>query len=259
MHFPTTLSLLSVVGSTQAAETLLGVYMFHRHGDRTPKSLAPTNLTTLGYEQVYRSGEYYRSRYLTGSSKIRGINEDTVRLSQLSVTAPVDNVLQSSAQGFLQGFYPPTGQTVQTLANGDSVQAPMDGYQLIPVNTLATGAGSEDAGWLQDATTCYNAKISSNSYFGSAEYTSLLNKTEGFYSNLVPVVNGTFNEKDVNYKNAYVGVYSHVHPASHSSNPLTMTSLRPYQRCQDPQLIYQRLRRAHQRHLCPDPHARRCS
>jgi hypothetical protein len=206
MHFTSAISALSVIGSAQAAETVLGVYMFHRHGDRTPKSLAPTNLTTLGYEQVYRSGEYYRSRYLTGSSKIRGINEDLVRLSQLSVTAPVDNVLQSSAQGFLQGLYPPTGQTVQTLANGDSVQAPMDGYQLIPINTLGTGAGSEDAGWLQDATTCYNAKLSSNNYFSSAEYTQLLNKTKGFYADLVPVVNGTFNEKDVTYKNAYVGM-----------------------------------------------------
>lgn len=206
MHFTSALSLGAVLASAQAAETVLGVYMFHRHGDRTPKSLAPTNLTTLGYEQVYTSGEYYRSRYLTGSSKIRGINEDLVRLSQLSVTAPVDNVLQSSAQGFLQGLYPPTGQTVQTLANGNSVQAPMDGYQLIPINTLATGAGSEDAGWLQDATTCYKAKLSSNSYFNSAEYANLLNKTGNFYADLVPVVNGTFNEKDVTYKNAYVGM-----------------------------------------------------
>lgn len=205
MQFTTALSVLSILASVEAAETVLGAYIFHRHGDRTPKSLAPTNLTTLGYDQVYASGQYYRSRYLTGSSKIRGINKDTVKLSQLSVTAPVDNVLQNSAMGFLQGLYPPVGQTVQALANGSEVQAPMNGYQLIPVNTLATGAGSEDAGWLQDATTCYNAKVSSNSYFTSAEYNNLLNSTKDFYAALVPVVNGMFNEKDVTYKNAYVG------------------------------------------------------
>jgi hypothetical protein len=202
------LSALSFLSTTDAAETVLGAYIFHRHGDRTPKSLAPTNLTTLGYEQVWTSGQYFRSRYLTGDSKIRGLNEDTVKLSQLSVTAPVDNVLQNSAMGFLQGLYPPVGQTVQTLANGDDVQAPMDGYQLIPVNTVSIGAGSEDAGWLQDATSCYNAKLSSNSYFTSDEYNNLLSGTKDLYSSLVPVVNGTLNEKDVTYKNAYIGKYN---------------------------------------------------
>lgn len=198
------LSLLSVLASADAAETVLGAYIFHRHGDRTPKSLPPANLTTLGYGQVYSSGQYYRSRYLTGSSKIKGINEDIVKLAQLSVTAPVDNVLQNSAMAFLQGLYPPVGQTIQTLANGSKVQAPMDGYQLIPVNTISTGTGSEDNGWLQDATSCANAKVSSNSYFTSTEYNSLLSSTKDFYSSLVPVVNGTFGASDVTFKNAYV-------------------------------------------------------
>ena len=129
------LSTLSLLAAADAAETVLGAYIFHRHGDRTPKALAPTKLTTLGYEQVYRSGQYYNSRYITGDSKIKGISEDTVSLSQLSVTSPVDNVLQSSAMGFLQGLYPPV-QTVQTLANGSDVSAPLSGYQLIPVNTI---------------------------------------------------------------------------------------------------------------------------
>ena len=57
---------------------MLGAYIFHRHGDRTAKALAPTKLTTLGYEQVYRSGQYYNARYITGDSKIQGISEETV-------------------------------------------------------------------------------------------------------------------------------------------------------------------------------------
>jgi hypothetical protein len=133
------------------------------------------------------------------------MNQDVVKLSQISVTAPVDNVLQSSAMGFLQGLYPPVGsKAVQTLRNGNSVQPTMDGYQLIPVNTVATGASSEDSGWLQDATSCFNAKISSNNYFTSDEYNSRLKNTKDFYSSLVPVVNGTFDQKDVTFKNAYI-------------------------------------------------------
>lgn len=201
------LSALSLLAGADAAETILGAYVFHRHGDRTPKALPPTNLTTLGYEQVYTSGQYYRSRYLSGNSKIRGINEDEVKLSQLQVQAPVDNVLQNSAMGFLQGLYPPV-RTVSTLANGQSVQAPMDGYQLIPVNTIETGAGSEDSGWLQDASSCQNAKASSNSYFDSDEYKKLAASTSGFYKSLVPSINGVISADQVTYKNAYIGASS---------------------------------------------------
>ncbi|KAF2866466.1 histidine phosphatase superfamily [Massariosphaeria phaeospora] len=204
MQLAVAFAVLAALAPIDAAETVLGAYIFHRHGDRSPKSLPPTNLTTLGYEQSYTSGQYYRSRYLRGSSKIRGINEDQVKLSQLSITAPVDNVLQNSATGFLQGLYPPVGQSVQTLANGRGVQAPMDGYQLIPVNTISTGAGSEDVGWLQDVSSCTNAKLSSNSYFTSEEYRHLKSNTKAFYSSLVPVVKDTLDEADVNYKNAYI-------------------------------------------------------
>jgi hypothetical protein len=207
MKVTASLSALSLLAGADAADTVLGTFIFHRHGDRTPKALAPTNLTALGYEQVYTSGQYYRSRYLSGSSKVRGISEDTVKLSQLAVTAPVDNVLQNSAMGFLQGLYPPV-QTVQTLANGQSVSAPMDGYQLIPVNTVETGAGSEDAGWLQDASSCANAKTSSNSFFDSKEYKDLQSSTKDLYDSVVPAVNGVIAADQVSFKNGYIGTSS---------------------------------------------------
>jgi hypothetical protein len=197
-------STLSLLAGAEAAETVLGAYIFHRHGDRTPKALAPANLTTLGYEEVHRSGQYYNSRYITGDNKIKGISNEIVQLSQLSVSSPVDNVLQNSAMGFLQGLYPPV-QTVSALANGSDVSAPLNGYQLIPVNTIATGAGSEDSGWLQEATNCANAKTSSNNYFESTEYQNTLSSTKDFYNSLMPVVNATFTADQVSFKNAYTG------------------------------------------------------
>jgi len=89
---------LSSLVLSQAQETVLGVYVFHRHGDRTSKALPPTGLTDLGYYQVHASGEYYRNRYIqtNASSAIRNISPDVVKLSQLSVEAPVDTVLQNS-------------------------------------------------------------------------------------------------------------------------------------------------------------------
>ncbi len=202
----------SLLSLTQAQETVLGVYIFHRHGDRTSKSTPPTSLTDLGYQQVWQSGNFYRNRYIdaNSSSPIFGIASDIVKTSQLSVEAPVDVVLQNSAAGFLQGLYPPVGATLgtQALANGSSVAAPLNGFQLIPVNAVASassGANSENSGWLQGQSGCNNAIVSSNNYFFSDEYLKKLNSTKAFYSNILPVINRTFTAATDTFKNAYTG------------------------------------------------------
>lgn len=94
----------------------------------------------------------------------------------------------------------------------------MDGYQLIPVNTISTGSGSEDSGWLQDASNCQNAKTSSNSYFDSKEYTDLASRTKDFYSSITPSINNVISDDQVNFKNAYV-VYDIINVAEiHNSS-----------------------------------------
>jgi len=202
----------SLASLTQAEETVLGVYIFHRHGDRTSKALPPTVLTDLGYQQVYSSGDFYRNRYVDAgsASPILGISPNTVKLSQLSVEAPVDNVLQNSAAAFLQGLYPPVGSTLgtQELANGTKVTTPLNGFQLIPVNVVqsaSTSANAENQAWLQGLSGCNNAVLSSNSYFSSAEYTQTLQSTSDFYENIAPVVSQTFNSAYTTFKNAYSG------------------------------------------------------
>ena len=188
-------------------ETVLGVYMLHRHGDRTPKITAPTNLTDLGYRQVYMSGEYYRSRYITSGApyRISDINSDVVLQDQLQVSAPIDTVLQNSATAFLQALYPPVGSPKDTeiLRNGTKVTAPMQGYQLIPLGVAESGTGSEDSTWLQDTSNCAKAEISSNEYFFSDEYNKRLESTEDFYQRLMPVIDGVFDSSTANFENAY--------------------------------------------------------
>jgi hypothetical protein len=208
------LLLLSAV-PLATAETVLGAYIFHRHGDRTTKSYKPTVLTSLGAEQVYISGQYYRDQYISSNApaKINGVSSDLVVLSQLEVTAPTDDVLQNSAQVFLQGLYPPTTLATQTLANGTKVNAPLGGYQYIPVNSVSTAASSSDSEnseWLQAGSGCGNAVVSSNNYFSSQEYLSTLASTKDFYSSLLPVINTTFSADKATFKNAYT-VYDYVH------------------------------------------------
>ncbi|EED24570.1 conserved hypothetical protein [Talaromyces stipitatus ATCC 10500] len=190
-----------------AAETILGAYVFHRHGDRTSKSTPPASLTDLGYHEILGSGTNYHDRYIAAGSpyQILGIQDETVKLSQLAVSSPLDNVLQNSAAGWLQGLYPPVGSASnQTLRNGTVVEAPFNGYQLIPVTVQSSGSGSEDNPWLQSSSSCNNALTSSNEFFSSDIYLSYLNSTTDLYKSVAPVVNATFSDSQLNFKNAYV-------------------------------------------------------
>jgi hypothetical protein len=196
---------LPLVAAVSAQETIWASYIFHRHGDRTSKSTPPATLTNLGFEEVLSSGTYYHNRYVSSESPfhIVGLSNSTVKLAQVSAVAPWDNVIMSSGIGFLQGLYPAV-ETTQTLANGTNVTAPNGGYQFIPIDLVEAGTASEDTGWLQDATGCLNAAISSNNYFFSAEYKTLLNSTAAFYQRLDPVTNATFASSYMTYKNAYL-------------------------------------------------------
>ncbi|KAI1845320.1 hypothetical protein JX265_005477 [Neoarthrinium moseri] len=201
------------------AETILGVYIFHRHGDRTPKALAPANLTSLGQEQVYQSGAYYRSRYVASdaSSPIYRLSSDVAVANQMTVTSQTDTVLQNSAQAFMQGVYPPVGTvSVEKLANGSSIEGSLNGYQYIPINAVASASSSSNAEnneWLQGGSGCGNAVVSSNNYFSSSEYLSTLKGTQDFYQGLLPVINSTFTSSQASFKNGYT-IYDYINVAT---------------------------------------------
>lgn len=208
MRVTQALALLSLSSPiARAADTVLGVFIFSRHGDRTSKSNPPANLTTLGYEEVFTSGQYFHQRYIASNSSTRiyGMNSDIVKASQITVDAPNDLVLDDSAAGFLQGLYPPVGSlSSETLRNGTLVNAPLNGFQLVPVYIGETGTGSEDNAWLQSSSGCANAETSSNNYFSSSEYLALNQSTTDFYKLWVPVVAGSIPASSVNFKNAYI-------------------------------------------------------
>lgn len=207
-------ALLSLLPSEIAAETVLGAYIFHRHGDRTAKTPGPTSLTALGADELFTSGTWFRNQYISANStsQIFNVAPDIALLSQLAITAPADNVLQNSANVFLQGIYPPAGNAaVQTLADGTETQAPLSGYQYIPVNIVSSAAstsGAENSGWLQGSSGCGNAVVSSNRYFSSQEYIDTLNRTGTFYEDLLPVINSTFASSAATYKNAYTSKHT---------------------------------------------------
>lgn len=188
------------------AERVLGAYVFQRHGDRTAKSWPPTKLTSLGYSQEYMTGSFFHDRYISANSsyKIDGISTDIVNLAQITASAPQDDVIDNSGVGFLQGLYPPVGSiSSETLRNGSIVEMPLNGYQLIPMSDVQSGSGSEDNTWLQSTSSCGKAIVSSNNYFGSKSYMSLLSSTRRLYQSLEPLLNETFSSSKLSYKNAY--------------------------------------------------------
>lgn len=214
MRFVQLFSLSALLPFSSAAETILGAYIYHRHGDRTAKVLPPVSLTDLGYLEVWQSGQYLRERYIdaAGAAPIAGISPDVVVQSQITFSTPDDLVLMNSAQGFIQGIYPPVGNgplSTQTLRNTSVVQTPLDGYQLVPIHTVDAGAGSssESSGWLQGATGCVNAEASSLEYYNTSGYRSLLSSTAQFYEGLTPVLNGTFTPAATSFQNAYTSEF----------------------------------------------------
>ncbi|KAL4819794.1 histidine phosphatase superfamily [Aspergillus spinulosporus] len=220
---------LSAIPIQVSAEKVLGAYIFARHGDRTAKILKNTQLTDLGYNQVYLTGSAYHDRYInsTSSKYIDGISEDVVNLSQITASSPADAVLQNSATGFLQGVYPPVGSvSSQELANGTTVESPLNGYQLIPLSLIDSGASSEDSAWLQGTTDCNKAKVSSDSYYESELYKRLYDETKDFYQSLSPLINTSFSEADMSFRNAY-SIYDYLNVGSihNTSNTPTDSQL----------------------------------
>ncbi|KAJ6107112.1 hypothetical protein N7523_008435 [Penicillium sp. IBT 18751x] len=197
---------VSLAAPVVDAERVLGAYIYSRHGDRTAKVFGNTELTDLGYHEVFAAGSYYHDRYIaSGSDKqIEGISDAIVNAKQISASAPSDAVLQNSATGFLQGVYPPAAKAAsQTLGNGTSVQAPLDGYQIIQVQSTGTSQDSENSAWLQGSSDCSKATVSSNNYYTSSSYMSMLASTKDFYASLSPMLNTTFNADEMSFKNAY--------------------------------------------------------
>ncbi|KAJ5191993.1 Histidine phosphatase superfamily clade-2 [Penicillium cinerascens] len=188
------------------AERVLGAYLYSRHGDRTAKVLGNTQLTDLGYHEVFSSGSFYHDRYIAAGSdeQIEGISEPIVNPNQISASAPDDAVLQNSATGFLQGVYPPALKAAsQTLGNGTFIQSPLDGYQIIQLQTTDTSQDSESSAWLQGSSDCSKATVSSNNYYLSDSYMSMLASTKDFYTSLSPMLNGAFGADQMSFKNAY--------------------------------------------------------
>ncbi|KAL4860469.1 histidine phosphatase superfamily [Aspergillus spectabilis] len=188
--------------TTASAETILGVTIFSRHGDRTSKHYPDYTLTNLGAQQNLQVGSYYRSRYLSPKSdkQILGISPDVYVPAQIFASAPDQQGLQNTATAFLQGLYPPLSTLndqeagEQTLSNGTTLSTPLNGYQYVTLHPE-----SSDTVWIKGDGDCYKVE---NIGFSPER---MINSTRPFYKKFASALeNVTDIDSDyLSYENAY--------------------------------------------------------
>jgi hypothetical protein len=204
MHSLATLATLATAFNAVDAHYLHSALVFTRHGDRTAKFYPGYEMTNLGAQQMYQSGQYYRERYLTGDHPISGISRDQVVSSQIWASAPDQHVLYQTATNFLQGLYPPLdgdSSSTEELNNGSTISDPLNGYQFILVHGEDTDAPSTI--WLKGDDSCPAYTAASDSYTSSADYESTLASSADFYSQFIPQLGPILGDEDVSYANAY--------------------------------------------------------
>ncbi|KAL3447641.1 histidine phosphatase superfamily [Aspergillus insuetus] len=202
--------LSSALLDSVSAETILGVTVYSRHGDRTSKHYKGYMLTNLGLQQNYQVGSDYRDLYIASSSpkQILGISEDKYVPAQIFASAPDESVLLNTATAFLQGLYPPLDSldeevASQTLNNGSAYTNPLGGYQYVVLH--GEEKESPDTIWIKGDDECPAISVLAEVFTESDVYAERVESTRPFYQQYWPVLQDVYDytEADLSYANAY--------------------------------------------------------
>ncbi|KAI9667464.1 MAG: hypothetical protein M1821_000280 [Bathelium mastoideum] len=230
-------------------QTTLASVIFVRTGDHTPLFLGddPIGLTSSGAQQLYNTGSFFRSRYLTNTDNatvssqtaaaISGLSIDIVDNDQLYFLADEDNVMLVAAQAFAQGLYPPAplspndtsalSDSSAILANGSLINSPLSNYQYVAIGSInADDPTSIITSGIDNCPAWDNA---ADSYGSSADFASLNASSQGLYDVVgSEFLNGLLNISDWNYANAYE-IYDYVlYLANHNSSAAALINSTDY-------------------------------
>ncbi|KAH7416718.1 histidine phosphatase superfamily [Cadophora sp. MPI-SDFR-AT-0126] len=217
------------LASVVVGETIHGVTIFSRHGDRTSKHYSGYQLTPLGFTENFEVGSDYRDLYIAdGASKqILGISASKYVPSQVFASAPDQQVLLNTATAFLQGLYPPLEAinatlAVQSLNNGTSYINPLNGYQYVVLHGEESTA--PDTIWIKGDEGCTATTKFQGTFEESAEFASRTESTRVFYQQFWDVLKNVYDYTPdmLSYDKAYdifdlINVAT-IHNASLASN-----------------------------------------
>ena len=206
--------------------TVWASVIFARTGDRTPQVLgfSPTTLTSLGAQQQYHSGAFFRERYIDSttnanvlnSAPLSGLSADWLDSMQVYIQSLDVQYTVASAQAFLQGLYPPfTLNTSATtlpdssiLANRTYVDYPLQGYQYAQIH--APGALDADYPYIAGNLNCPAFNDAAFAYENSAAFNATQTESSQTYEFVgPPLLSSVLNSDAWDYVNAYA-IYDYI-------------------------------------------------
>ncbi|KAG6900396.1 hypothetical protein C0993_011384 [Termitomyces sp. T159_Od127] len=158
----------------------------------TPEELAILDQPTASpFQQEYQLGQQLRQLYLNSSSSsyIDGMNGTFVDNSQFRVRADAGGeggVILNSAQSLVQGLFPANSDFTTTLANGSTIEAPLNGYQYLPIESVEPTNDISLEGW----TSCHTFDESTSTFYNSIEFREKAAEYKGFLDSLPPHLDG---------------------------------------------------------------------
>ncbi|KAF2661280.1 phosphoglycerate mutase-like protein [Lophiostoma macrostomum CBS 122681] len=204
-----------------------GSVVFVRSGERTPLIAGSTQiLSALGAQQMHDLGSAFRGRYILGSNASTVLGTEPINTlmpnildpDQLYIQALDTPYLISSAQAFMQGFYPPysisngengaVADATGLLANGTFLDFPLGGYQYAPVDILSEYDQSRV--FIAGDQGCPISQIQSNMYLATPEFLHAKAMSEDFYDALPDsMFSGQLSDQDKTYFNA-IEIYEYL-------------------------------------------------
>ncbi|KAF3384963.1 hypothetical protein F1880_002681 [Penicillium rolfsii] len=196
-------------------EKIWGVFAYTVHGDSTPNVLAeahPRFLSDYGANQLAAAGAAFRERYLSSGgsinvsdSAIQYLSATVLDSKDVDILATTDQFVIASAQAFMQGLYPPLGQSglvpSETTGNSSSDLSPLDGYQYPQIVTL--GTGDPQSVMLAGQGNCPMHQVAESEYRNGDDAQGITEITDAFYVRLWhEVLSGVYAESSASYSNA---------------------------------------------------------
>ncbi|KAJ5086526.1 hypothetical protein NUU61_007833 [Penicillium alfredii] len=207
----------SPVSAQNYTEKVWGVVAYTLYGDSTPVALVQDSsrvLTNYGASSLAAAGSAFRDRYVATEESgneatgIQDISTNLLDTKQIEVFSTTDQYVAASAQAFLQGLYPPLGQSNITyadwtteLANGSLARSPLDGYQYPRIVTL--GSSDPQSLTLAGQTRCPMHNAAKSEYLNSDNVQEFSQEMRPFYAWIWgEALAGVYAESSATYSNA---------------------------------------------------------
>ncbi|GAA5941400.1 uncharacterized protein JCM15063_006087 [Sporobolomyces koalae] len=185
----------------------IGVVVIARHGfyqNPDQYTASDTQITPLGENQCFRLGAMVRDIYADGNGSTRaiaGLSSTTLVPAQINSTADAGgegSTIWDSAVSFWQGFYPPNlSVSNQTLANGETVTSPLQGYQYVQVDTVLPSDDVDFEPW----TNCNAWTNRTNEFYSSAAFKNKQQEVAPYFTELQN--SNILGNRTVSLKNAF--------------------------------------------------------